>query len=100
METGNQVTTMISHLLSDIETIDDTAVYLRKIVRVASILASESDDPVKSLKKSVSQIQDIDTSMDDRLASTQDYAIRVLKFRQRMYEEILNRDLRAAPMSK
>lgn len=87
---------MVSHM----EMIDDTAVYLRKIVQVASVLASESDDPVKILEDALSQIEEIDAGTDDRLASTQEYAIRVLKFRQKMYEEMLNRDLRAAPVPR
>ena len=87
-------------MIAQIDNVDDTSTFLRKIVRVAVTLADTTDDSVASLKSSIKQIQSIDTQYDDRLASTQEYALRVLRFRQRMYEEMFNRDLSAAPQSK
>lgn len=96
--TSNQVLAMVQQLITDGKSIDDNATYLRRVVRVASILASISTDPIKSLDDSIAQIRTINTQKNTRLTSTQQYAIRVLNFRKKLYEEMINRDLKSAPL--
>lgn len=51
------------------------------------------------MENALIQIQLVSTNGDVRLTLTKEYALRILKFHQRMYEEMTNRDLNSAPSS-
>jgi hypothetical protein len=86
----------ISDMIENVIDAEDPAMELRKIVRIALNRAIDSEDPFKDINNAIINIEMIDTSNDDRLNSTQEYALRVLQFHQRMYENMVYRDLNAA----
>lgn len=57
-----------------------------------------SDDPLYAYDDAIMQIEFMDTEGDERLTLTKEYALRILQFRQRMYEEMIYRDLSSAPI--
>ncbi len=78
---------------------DDASVYLRTIVRYALGEADTALDPARHIESTLIQIDTINTRGNIRLALTKEYALRVLQFHQRMYEEMVSRDLNSAPRS-
>lgn len=60
--------------------------------------AELSDDPLAAYDNALIEIEFLDTENDTRLTLTKEYALRILEFRQRMYEEMVYRDLSSAPV--
>ena len=98
-ETVTSAQSALETMLPRLSLVDDTAVYLRAIIRHVLWEAEISNNPVWAIDNALIQIQLVSTNGDVRLTLTKEFALRILKFHQRMYEEMTNRDLNSAPSS-